>query len=82
MLYPDELRALWHYEGEGKLVGVTRFERATLCSQNRCATRLRHTPKAPDSSHTPFARQEKPLATMDSRTRKGALKMPASVLRQ
>ena len=26
------------------LVGVVRFELTTLCSQSRCATRLRHTP--------------------------------------
>ncbi len=29
-----------------KLVGETGFEPATLCSQNRCATRLRHSPTA------------------------------------
>jgi hypothetical protein len=27
-----------------KLVGTTGFEPATLCSQSRCATRLRHVP--------------------------------------
>ena len=27
------------------LVGVTGFEPATLCSQSRCATKLRYTPK-------------------------------------
>src|SRR5690242_2058716 len=27
------------------MVGATRFERATLCSQSRCATRLRYAPK-------------------------------------
>ena len=27
-----------------KVVGETGFEPATLCSQNRCATRLRHSP--------------------------------------
>lgn len=26
------------------VVGMTRFERATLCSQSRCATKLRHIP--------------------------------------
>ena len=26
------------------VVGVTRFERATPCSQGRCATKLRYTP--------------------------------------
>jgi hypothetical protein len=26
------------------LVGAVRFERTTLCSQSRCATRLRHAP--------------------------------------
>ena len=34
------MRAMAH-----KVVGVTRFERATLWSQTRCATRLRYTPK-------------------------------------
>ena len=29
------------------LVGETGFEPATLCSQSRCATRLRYAPKAP-----------------------------------
>ena len=38
MLYPDELRAPF-------LVGVEGFEPTTPCSQSRCATRLRHTPK-------------------------------------
>ena len=28
----------------GKLVGAERFELPTLCSQSRCATRLRHAP--------------------------------------
>src|SRR5579872_5150539 len=28
----------------GKLVGAGRFELPTLCSQSRCATRLRHAP--------------------------------------
>ena len=27
------------------LIGATRFERATLCSQSRCATELRYAPK-------------------------------------
>ena len=31
-----------------KLVGVTGFEPATLCSQSRCATKLRYTPQPLD----------------------------------
>ena len=31
-------------EAEKLLVGETGFEPATLCSQSRCATRLRHSP--------------------------------------
>ncbi len=31
-----------------KMVGETGFEPATLCSQNRCATRLRHSPTVPE----------------------------------
>ncbi len=31
----------------GNLVGVERFELPTLCSQSRCATRLRYTPRSP-----------------------------------
>ena len=42
LLYPVELRAL---EGESrKLVGAVGFELTTLCSQSRCATRLRYAP--------------------------------------
>ena len=47
LLYPVELRAL---EGcctmqQGKkLVGAVGFELTTLCSQSRCATRLRYAP--------------------------------------
>ena len=46
MLYPVELRALWIQPscfGEN-LVGADGFEPPTLCSQSRCATRLRHAP--------------------------------------
>ncbi len=31
------------------MVGETGFEPATLCSQNRCATRLRHSPNQMDA---------------------------------
>jgi hypothetical protein len=41
MLYPAELRARRPAE---ELVGAAGFEPATLCSQSRCATRLRHAP--------------------------------------
>lgn len=40
LLYPAELRAV-----HGWLVGAAGFEPATLCSQSRCATGLRYTPK-------------------------------------
>ena len=33
--------------GSSQSVGVTGFEPATLCSQSRCATKLRHTPALP-----------------------------------
>lgn len=32
-------------------VGMTGFEPATLCSQNRCATKLRHIPRRRQSNH-------------------------------
>ncbi|SVA00425.1 uncharacterized protein METZ01_LOCUS53279 [marine metagenome] len=38
MLYPIELRAL------AFMVGAEGFEPPTLCSQSRCATRLRYAP--------------------------------------
>ena len=43
LLYPVELRAL---EGENQkwMVGAVGFELTTLCSQSRCATRLRYAP--------------------------------------
>lgn len=43
MLYPVELRAL---NCRLQLVGVVGFELTTLCSQSRCATRLRYAPTA------------------------------------
>ena len=49
MLYPVELRA--HDTSKillTKLVGADGFEPPTLCSQSRCATRLRHAP-SPDT---------------------------------
>ena len=53
MLYPNELRAHWLTCGtleqcatREKLVGVEGFEPPTPCSQSRCATRLRYTPKS------------------------------------
>ena len=33
------------------IVGMTGFEPATLCSQNRCATKLRHIPRRRQSNH-------------------------------
>ena len=42
VLYPVELRA-----HRGNLVGAEGFEPPTLCSQRRCATRLRHAPPEP-----------------------------------
>ena len=45
MLYPVELRALkLQARKKSRLVGAERFELPTLCSQSRCATRLRHAP--------------------------------------
>jgi hypothetical protein len=32
------------YPNHSEMVGETGFEPATLCSQSRCATRLRHSP--------------------------------------
>jgi hypothetical protein len=45
MLYPAELRAhaLQQYRFI-RVVGAEGFEPPTLCSQSRCATRLRHAP--------------------------------------
>jgi hypothetical protein len=42
LLYPTELRAVPVF---AELVGAAGFEPATLCSQSRCATGLRYTPK-------------------------------------
>ena len=42
MLYPAELRAL--SSPTIRMVGAEGFEPPTLCSQSRCATRLRHAP--------------------------------------
>ena len=39
--------ALTGYRVGKQLVGVAGFEPTTLCSQSRCATRLRHTPILP-----------------------------------
>ncbi len=44
-----------------RMVGETGFEPATLCSQSRCATRLRYSPKAPNTNHYP-ANQPRILA--------------------
>ena len=46
LLYPVELRALEGDAGKTgkKLVGAVGFELTTLCSQSRCATRLRYAP--------------------------------------
>ena len=49
VLYPVELRA-----DRGKLVGAEGFEPPTLCSQSRCATRLRHAPPEPLPRATPI----------------------------
>ncbi len=38
------------------IVGMTGFEPATLCSQNRCATKLRHIPRRRQSNHRQGAR--------------------------
>ena len=46
MLYPTELPAVEAKPKTVNLVGVERFELPTLCSQSRCATRLRYTPRA------------------------------------
>ena len=43
LLYPVELRAL-EVEAREELVGAVGFELTTLCSQSRCATRLRYAP--------------------------------------
>ena len=40
LLYPVELRAACG--GSGEMVGATRFERATYCSQSSRATKLRY----------------------------------------
>src|ERR1044072_5168911 len=46
MLYAPELRARTgsQVSNTAKMVGAAGFEPATLCSQSRCATRLRHAP--------------------------------------
>ena len=44
LLYPTELPAV--SIPPELMVGVERFELPTLCSQSRCATRLRYTPRA------------------------------------
>ena len=41
----------------GKLVGETGFEPATLCSQSRCATRLRYSPTGFALEHAVAVRQ-------------------------
>ncbi len=46
MLYPVELRALFIALPSLYLVGADGFEPPTLCSQSRCATRLRHAPNS------------------------------------
>ncbi len=38
------LEAINTFISKEKVVGETGFEPATLCSQNRCATRLRYSP--------------------------------------
>ena len=43
LLYPVELRALEGDAGK-EMVGAVGFELTTLCSQSRCATRLRYAP--------------------------------------
>ena len=43
LLYPAELRALGESSLQ-KVVGETGFEPATPCTQNKCATKLRHSP--------------------------------------
>ena len=45
VLYPVELRALMPIRAKALLVGAVGFELTTLCSQSRCATRLRYAPK-------------------------------------
>src|ERR1700710_1308823 len=69
VLYPAELRALefdtLHHD-KYEMVGAAGFEPATLCSQSRCATRLRH---APPESYLPKACEERP------RTGRGILRI-------
>ncbi len=42
------------------IVGMTGFEPATLCSQNRCATKSRHIPRRNQSNHTRTASAQCP----------------------
>ena len=51
-MLPELVQLLWRLARKrrisyGFLVGAARFERATLCSQSRCATRLRYSPPSP-----------------------------------
>ena len=65
MLYPTELRARsWNGSvfvhtlalnaGSHRLVGAAGFEPATLCSQSRCATKLRYIPTRVNSKPRPL----------------------------
>jgi hypothetical protein len=45
-----------------KVVGETGFEPATLCSQSRCATRLRHSPTIAAPKAVRDARQSPEMA--------------------
>ena len=55
MLYPAELRAhaLQQYRFI-RVVGAEGFEPPTLCSQSRCATRLRYSPTGVDDGASGF----------------------------
>src|SRR5262245_59013943 len=49
-------------QGCGDLVGAEGFEPPTLCSQSRCATRLRHAPTRRHRTKAPDSRQFRCLA--------------------
>src|SRR5512137_2461080 len=53
MLYPAELRAHAAIVSLIRVVGAEGFEPPTLCSQSRCATRLRHAPPCTDLRSPP-----------------------------
>ena|SRR6185437_8743393 len=66
MLYPPELRAhsqVLEHVPRPDLVGAEGFEPPTLCSQSRCATRLRHAPTGRSPTDAPGARRTRPCLT-------------------